>query len=172
MVLTERLNLRLHGAGDFDASAAMWADPEVVRHIGGVPSTRQLSWNRLLCYIGHWTLLGYGYWVVEERATGQFIGEVGFADFHRDIEPSLDGIPELGWALVPSAHGKGYATEAVRAALTWAKEHLHGASRVASIIAPENLASIRVAHKCGLLFWQEGRYRDQPVSLYERDLAD
>ena len=77
--------MRLHRIEDFDASAAMWADPEIVRHISGVPATREQSWARIMRYRGHWSLLDYGYWVVEDRATGMFIGEVGFADYHREI---------------------------------------------------------------------------------------
>lgn len=144
----------------------MWADPEVVRHISGVPSSREQSWGRLVRYRGHWTLLGYGYWAVEERETGEFIGEVGFADYQRDMQPSLDGMPELGWALARHAHGKGYATEAVRAALRWAKNHFAHATRIVSTITPDNVASVRVAEKCGLQLWQKARYHDAEVLLY------
>jgi RimJ/RimL family protein N-acetyltransferase len=169
---TARLVMRLPRIGDFDASAAMWADPEVVRHISGVPASREQSWSRILRYSGHWTLLNYGYWLVEERDTGQFVGEVGFADYHREIQPSLDGIPELGWALARHAHGKGYATEAVRASLRWAAMHFASSTQIASLIAPENLASVRVAEKCGFRLWQEGRYHNEPVLLYIRGVSD
>jgi RimJ/RimL family protein N-acetyltransferase len=169
---TARLVMRLHRLDDFDASAAMWADPEVVRHISGVPSTREQSWARLLRYRGHWTLLNYGYWVVEETTTGEFVGEVGFADYHRAMEPSLDGMPELGWALRGQHHGKGYATEAVRAALRWGATFFAPATRIASMITPENVASVRVAEKCGFRLWQGGHYQNSPVLLYARDIAD
>src|SRR4030088_1463697 len=96
---TARLRLRSHQLEDFAPSVAMWSDPAVYRYISGKPSTPQQVWSRLLGYTGHWTLLGFGYWVVEEKATGTFLGEVGFADFKRDIEPSIAGIPEIGWVL-------------------------------------------------------------------------
>lgn len=169
---TQRLVLRLHGVADFEASAAMWADPEVVRYIGGVPSSREQSWARILRYSGHWRLFNYGYWVVEERETGAFIGEVGFADYHREIQPSLDGIPELGWALARPAHGKGYATEAVAASLRWAQTHFAPSAQIASLIAPENVASVRVAEKCGLRFWQNARYKNEPALLYIRGVTE
>jgi len=168
---TPRLSMRLHRIEDFDASAAMWADPEIVRHISGVPATREQSWARIMRYRGHWSLLDYGYWVVEDRATGTFIGEVGFADYHRESQPSLDGMPELGWALARHAHGKGYATEAVRASLRWAEEHFAASTRIVSMIAPENAASIRVAEKCGLSVWQEACYQNSRVFLYARTLS-
>lgn len=164
---TARLRLRAHDAGDFGESAAMWGDPEIVRHIGGRPSTREEAWGRLLRYPGHWALLGFGYWAVEEKATGAFIGDVGFADYRREIEPPLDGMPELGWVLARRGHGKGYATEAAQAALGWGDVHL-GAARTACIIAPENRASVRVAEKCGYELAAETTYMGEPTLLFTR----
>src|SRR4051812_30549324 len=108
---TERLRLRPHGLKDFPDCVAMWSDPEVCRFTIGQPCPPQRTWQRLTSYLGHWQLLGYGYWAVEEKSSGRYIGELGFADFKREMQPSIEGIPELGWALVTRAHGKGYATE-------------------------------------------------------------
>ena len=94
IIETERLILRGHRLDDFPALAALWGDEEVTRHIGGRPSTRDESWARLLRYGGHWQLLGYGYWAVEWKQGQRFVGDVGFADWHRDIRPALDGMPE------------------------------------------------------------------------------
>ena len=69
---TARLVLRGHTPADLAASAAMWADPTVVLHIGGKPSSLEESSSRLLRYGGLWSLLGYGYWLVEERGSGSF----------------------------------------------------------------------------------------------------
>lgn len=55
----------------------MWADPEVVRFIGGKPSMRTKNWERLLSYLGHWQLLSFGYWAVEPKDGAQFVGDVG-----------------------------------------------------------------------------------------------
>jgi RimJ/RimL family protein N-acetyltransferase len=164
---TERLNLRGHRLDDFSACAAMWADPVVTRHIGGRPFTEDESWFRLLRYVGHWALLGFGYWVVEEKATGGFIGEIGFADYKRDMEPSLKDMPEIGWAFVTQSHGKGYATEAIRAAIAWGDGHF-GLRRTACIINPENLASIHVAEKCGYRQHQLTTYKGQPTIVFVR----
>lgn len=167
---TARLVLRGHGIDDFADSAAMWGDPAVTRHIGGKPSTREEAWTRFLRYLGHWSVMGFGYWVVRERATGGFVGEVGFADYKREIDPSLEGAMEIGWVLSPSAHGKGYASEAASAALAWATARF-ASMRTVCLIDPGNEASIRVAEKCG--FKEIGRttYKGDPTIVFERERA-
>lgn len=126
----------------------MWADPVVTRFITGKPSTDQQTWFRMLSFAGLWSILGYGYWLVEERASGEFVGEIGFADFKREVEPEMTGAPELGWAFAAPFHGRGYATEAVRAATAWGDDHLDSA-RTICLVDPANIASLRVAVKCG-----------------------
>jgi RimJ/RimL family protein N-acetyltransferase len=163
---TERLILRAHRIDDFAECAMMWGDPAVTRYIGGQPFTAEEVWSRLLRYVGHWHLLGFGYWIIHERASGLFVGEVGFADFHREISPQLDA-PEIGWALATWAHGRGLATEAVRAALAWADAHL-STSRTVCLIDPDNTPSLRVAQKCGFREWQRTTYKGSPTVLYER----
>ena len=164
---TERLTLRGHRLEDFSECTAMWADPEVTRHIGGRPFSAEEVWTRLLRYVGHWSLMGFGYWVIRERASGRFVGEVGFADYKRDIEPSLGGAPEIGWALASWARGKGFATEAVRAAVAWGAVHF-GSARTACLISPGNLQSIRVAEKCGYKERERTTYKGQPIFIFER----
>lgn len=166
-ITTERLTLRGHDRSDLAACAALWGDPLVTRHIGGHPFTPEETWTKLLRSVGHWALLGFGYWVVQENRSGRFIGEVGFADFQRDIDPPLAGVPEIGWVLMPWAHGRGFATEAVRAALVWGDAHFRG-GRTACLIDPENTASIRVAGKCGYREFARTTYKGTPGILFER----
>jgi RimJ/RimL family protein N-acetyltransferase len=163
---TGRLRMRPHTAADYPAVAAMWGDERVTKHIGGRASTGQESWARLLRYAGLWPLLGFGYWAVEELGTGRFVGDVGFADFHREMTPPLQA-PEAGWVLVPWAHGRGFATEAVRAALAWSDEHLPSASTVC-IINVGHAASIRVAAKCGYVESARATYMGDTIAILER----
>ena len=165
---TERLRLRGHRLDDFVQCARMWADPIVTRYIGDKPLTEEESWARLLRYAGHWSLLGFGYWVAEEKATGNYVGEIGFGEFKRDLEPSLRGVPEIGWVLASNAHGRGYATEAVRGVVAWGDAHFRPA-RTACIIEPENLASIRVAVKCGYREIQLTKYKGRPTIMFVRE---
>ena len=167
LIKTERLVLRGHSLRDFEALHAMWCEPAVYRHITGRPSTREEAWSRLLRYLGHWALLGFGYWVLEELSTGTFMGEMGFADYQRDIEPSFDGRPELGWVLTTAAQGKGYATEALMAITSWGDAHF-GGKETACMIAPENAASIRVAGKIGFLKKLETTYKGEPTLVFYR----
>ena len=164
---TERLRLRGHRLDDFLPSATMWADPLVTRHIGGKPFTQEESWTRLLRYVGHWALLGFGYWVVEEKATGRFAGEVGFANYKRDLDQAIKDTPEIGWVCAAAFHGKGYATEAARAAIAWGDTHF-GPSSTFCLIHPENLPSIRVAQKCGYREFQLTMYRGHPTLVFIR----
>ena len=165
-VETERLLFAGHQLADFPDIVRLWADPVVTRFIGGKPCTEEQTWARFLRYAGLWTHLGFGYWVVREKASGRFVGEVGFADFRRDMTPPMGDAPEAGWVLAPWSHGKGFATEAVRAALAWRDGEIH-AGRTRCIIGPENLASIRVAEKCGFREIARCVYMG-PVVLFER----
>jgi len=167
VIETERLRLRAHRSDDFAACSAMWALPEVVRYIGGKPFSGEEVWSRVLRYAGHWQWMGFGFWALEEKATGAFAGDMGFAEFKRDIEPSIQGIPEIGWVLAPHAQGKGYATEAVRAIVGWGDQHFDRA-RTVCLIHPENLPSVRVAEKCGYKEFQRTAYKGEPTIIFER----
>ena len=165
---TARLRLRGHRVGDHAALSAMWGDPDVVRFIGGVPSTPHDAWLRLLRYAGLWKLLGYGFWAVEEKASGRVVGDIGYMDVKRALTPTLDGMPEIGWALASEAQGRGYASEALAAVLAWGDAHL-GAHRAACIIAAENAPSIRLAEKAGFRFAHEAALGDDVVQVFFRD---
>jgi RimJ/RimL family protein N-acetyltransferase len=167
IVETARLRLRAHRLDDFEASFAMWSDPAVTRYIGGKPSTEQQTWSRLMTYAGHWALLGFGYWAVEDTSTGIFAGELGFANFRRDIAPSMRDVPELGWTLASRFHGRGLATEAVRAAVAWGDARF-GATRTVCLINAENAASIRVAQKCGYDVFERTIFSEQPTLFLQR----
>jgi RimJ/RimL family protein N-acetyltransferase len=167
VIETERLRLRGHRVADLTACEAIWSDPVVTRYLGSRPISVEEVWARLLRYVGHWALQGFGFWALEEKVSGRFIGDLGFMDSKRGIN-RLDGVPEIGWVLAAEAHGKGYGTEAVRAAVEWGDAHF-SAGRTACIIHPDNRASVRVAEKCG--YYEAGlvRYKERPVKVYFRE---
>jgi RimJ/RimL family protein N-acetyltransferase len=164
---TDRLLLRGHRPDDLADCASMWGDASVTRYIGGRPLSREEVWVKLLRNVGHWTLFGYGLWIVREKASGSFVGEVGLAEFKRDMEPSFEGRPEVGWVLAPRAHNQGFATEAVRAALAWFDEQF-GSMKTVCLIDPGNAPSLRVAAKCGYTERLRTTLRNQPTIVLER----
>ena len=167
VIETARLRLRGFRADDLAAQAATLGDAAVMRHVGGTPLSREEAWRKLLAAPGLWALLGYGYWAVERKADGLFLGQAGFADFKRDITPSLEGIPEMGWIFAAHAHGQGYASEAVAAGLAWADANL-AAPELCCIIDPDNAASIRVAEKAGFRETERTLYKGDPTVIFRR----
>jgi RimJ/RimL family protein N-acetyltransferase len=164
---TARLRLRAFRESDLESHAAVMADPEVVRHLGGTPFSREDSWRRICTACGLWPLLGYGYWAVERKEDGAYVGQAGFSDFKRDLQPSIEGMPEMGWIFAPFAQGQGYASEAVAAGLAWADEALKG-REIAAIIDPANAPSIRVAEKTGFSAPENATYHGAPILLFRR----
>jgi RimJ/RimL family protein N-acetyltransferase len=164
---TPRLRLRPFRESDLEAQAATLADPDVVRHLGGTPFSREDSWRRMLAASGMWALLGYGYWLAERREDGAYLGQIGFADIKRDMIPNIEGLPEMGWIFSPQAQGQGYATEAGLAALAWADEALK-AREIVAIISHGNAPSIRVAEKLGFGRSEEAVYKSEPILLFHR----
>lgn len=143
---TDRLRLRHWLEKDFDAYASYYADEETARFVGGT-HTRDKAWRRMASELGHWALRGFGYWAVEEKATGALVGCVGL--WLPEGWPEL----ELGYWLLPQMQGMGYAAEAGRRALDYAYAEL-GVDTLVSYIDPDNEPSIRLAERLG------GRYEE------------
>jgi len=140
---TERLRLRWLREDDFEEYAKICFDPEVMRFLGdGRPMTDIEVWRQMASIMGHWYFRGYGIWAVEEKRTGKLVGRIGF------MNPV--GWPgfELGWTLGRDSWGKGFATEGARRALEYAFTEMNR-DHVISLIAPANVASIRVAERLG-----------------------
>lgn len=165
---TPRLRLRGHRATDLESAMVLWKSPEVYRFITGEPLNRQEVWLRLLRYAGLWDFLGYGYWAVEERDSGAYVGQMGFADFQRGLVGFDGRYPEAGWVIDPAHAGKGYATEGMLAACQWLDAS--GAhQRSFCMIGQDNARSIRVADKLGYRFGLDANFGDDVVAVYTRD---
>lgn len=152
---TQRLRLRLPLAGDVSAAAKLVTDPEVMRFLGGQVVPQERVGAVLERWIRRWEDNGIGFFVVERREDGAFVGRVGLSiwDVRGWTHATLAGAgryaqPELGWALVRSEWGRGYATEAARAVRDWAFAQ-RDIGRLVSLIAPDNLASAAVARRLG-----------------------
>lgn len=141
---TPRLILRGWQENDLSPYARLLADPTAARFItlGGEPRDARQAWVETAFLVGHWHLLGYGMFVVEDRATGSFLGRVGA------LQPRGWPSFEMAWAITPEARGNGYAAEAAQAATDWAFTQFD-LERIVSIIHPLNVQSQRVAEKLG-----------------------
>ena len=171
VVETARLRLRGYRADDLGPSVAMWQEPAYYRYLAPEPMPTEEIWKTLLRNAGHWAVLGYGFWVVEERAPEQMVGFIGFGDLKRTLDPPLGDAPEMGWVLAPAVHGRGYASEAVAAALIWGEKHF-GPVRTVCIIHPDNQPSLRLAARFGYREYARTTYKDGPIVLLERAGAE
>ena len=167
---TDRLVLRGFCPEDLDAMTAMWAMPEVVRYIGGVPLSREQSWGRLLRHIGMWNVMRFGFWAMIEKTSGQLVGEAGFQEMRREMLPGIEDTLEAGWGLLPDSHGRGYASEALRAMLSWAEAN-HGGMPVTCIIDPDNAASIRLAGRHGFREFARSTYQGTEILIFRKVAA-
>lgn len=164
---TDRLILRVHGARHFEPYSEISADPETFRFSDRGPMSGDEAWTRLLRNVGHWSLLGYGLFAIEEKHSGRFVGEAGFGDFRRQLGERFDRCPEGAWTIAGWAQGQGYATEAAAVALRWMEMQLD-VRRTVCLIHSRNEASIRVARKLGYVAFEERVYKGYPALLFER----
>lgn len=155
---TERLVLRGFRADDLAPVANFFADPEATRFVGGV-ATGPRAHTILSAFAGHWALFGLGQWAVEEKASGELAGFVGY------INPPDWPEPEIGWTIFPAFQKRGYASEASRAARSEIAR-LGGPVRIVSYIDPANRASVRVAEKLEAVVESEVMLRGEKLVVW------
>jgi len=140
---TERLILRpIDPDRDFDAWARALSDEETVRYLDGRVRDRAMAWRNMAMVIGHWRIRGYGFFSVDDKASGEWVGRVG------PWNPEGWPEPEVGWLIAREHWGKGYATEAGRASVEFAFREL-GWNRVVHVILDGNVRSEAVARRLG-----------------------
>jgi RimJ/RimL family protein N-acetyltransferase len=163
--------LRLYAPQDFQAIHAMSTEPGMWRYSERGAMSAEESWTRLLRHAGHWALRGFGIFAIEEKTTGLYVGEAGFADFRHGFGADFDPFPEACWWIRPDRQERGYATEAAAAALAWLEEKM-GAKRTVCLIHAANVASHRVATKLGYTSFRPVKYRGYHALLLQRDAGE
>jgi RimJ/RimL family protein N-acetyltransferase len=147
MLKTERLVLRRWRYSDREPFAAMNADPEVMEHFPATlaPDESDAAIDRIEAFFEK---RGFGFWALEIAETGQFIGFTGLSvpSFEAHFIPAV----EIGWRLIRSSWGHGYASEAARRALTFAFDDLELAE-VVSFTSRTNLRSQMVMQRIGMI---------------------
>ena len=138
---TERLVLRSWQEQDFECLKSIFCDEETARYVGGARS-EHMVWRQMATIIGHWHMRGFTVFAVERKEDGKIIGYAG------PWYPLEWPEPEIGYALIPEAQGKGYAFEAVQAALRYVYDAL-GWETAISVIVRENEGSRSLAKRLG-----------------------
>ncbi|MDS9467504.1 GNAT family N-acetyltransferase [Paracoccus sp. MBLB3053] len=162
VIETDRLILRAPRFEDLEAITAFGLSDRS-RHVGG-PMTDWQSWHSLIGMIGHWVIRGFGWWMIEDKATGQTAGRTGIG--HHIDWPE----PELGWHLYEGFEGRGIAYEAALAAREYADGTL-GLGPLISLIAPDNLRSRRLAERLGASVESETVIRGATCIVYRHPMG-
>jgi RimJ/RimL family protein N-acetyltransferase len=167
IIETERLILReIDPERDFDAWAKSMADPATVRYLGTKPLSRVEAWRSMATVMGHWAIRGYGFFSLEHKKSGEWVGRVG------PWYPLGWPAPEVGWTISPDHLRQGYGFEAARASIDYAFATL-GWSRVIHVILEGNQPSVALAEKVGstLIRTQQGLpgVTEEQVRIYGQD---
>lgn len=157
---TERLTLREYRLDDFDLFADHLANSESSAHLGS--ADRQTAWRIFSSHAGLWVLHGAGWWALEDKQTGQLVGNIGA--FFREQSTVM----ELGWNTYRAFWGKGFASEAAAAVLNYAFE-VRREPKVRALITSANESSRRVAERLGMTFEMETDIHGKAVNSYVRE---
>ncbi len=150
MIETERLVLRDWREDDLDDFHRLGSDPQVMATLGPVMSREQSA--ALIADLQERAgRFGHTFWAVERKADGRVIGFTGLV--RANVAP-VAGELEIGWRLAADCWGGGYATEAARASLAWAREHRPG-ERIIAMTAIHNHPSRKVMERLGMTYRPE-----------------
>lgn len=167
---SERLVLRRIDQDDFDFFIRLHADPVVARYLPhGKPRSSQESLAWLQSVLQSYEALALGQLAVLRKSDGMLIGRCGLSDLAVEARASVAAVPrgwyqraeapvaagivferELGYTFDRSSWGQGYASEAARCVFDYARDVLR-LPRVISLIHPENVRSLRLAQRFGVL---------------------
>ena len=160
IVETEHLLFRPLMLSDLDELAALYADPEVMRFLGG-PHSKEEVQNILNRYIREYEIYGHAFLATIQKSDQRFIGQCGLLTQEVDGQPEV----ELGYVLAPQYWQRGLALEGTQALKDYGLQQL-GFPRLISLIPPENVASIHIAEKIGMQYERDVDQWGQHFRLY------
>ena len=163
---TERLLIREFIEQDLFSFTLVLAHPEVMKYSSNrepltLQETKEIMDSRIFASYKQY---GWGLWALIDKEDDVLIGYCGLMMQEIDGEKHVD----IGYRLAHSYWGQGLATEAAHAVRDYAFDVL-GLDHLVSIIEPENIASIRVAEKCGMKFWKNTTMHNLPECVYRID---
>ena len=141
IITTDSLEIRHFIEADTAEYVDIMTNPTVTKYLGTGRDLTEEDVKKALSYYKALWNKGYGIFAVKEKTSGKIIGHCG-------IQPISDGRIEILFAYAPDAWGKGYATEAGKAVLAYAKEHFE-VKEINAMSYPQNMASIAVINKLG-----------------------
>jgi RimJ/RimL family protein N-acetyltransferase len=167
VLTTDRLDLYRPHADDLAGLKALM-EPDAMRlHLGRDAPTLVDTFARLTRNAGSWAMYGYGTFMVRERGSSVIIGNCGVFHSWRGIA-AFDNVAEAGWIIAADHWGRGYAAEAMTAALDWF-DRVHAIRPVMAMIAPANAPSLALAARLGFAAFGEDDFDGHAVTLLQRD---
>lgn len=157
VLTTARLRLRGPRPDDRDAVVAFYASDRAAC-IGG-PVGAEGAWGYVETSIRNWTARGYGWWIVEDLASGQVAGRCGIG------HPGGSDLQELGWQVYDGFEGQGVGFEAASAARAHA-QGVWGMRGIVSMIHPANARSLRLATRLGARFDRMGEVEGEACEVW------
>ena len=138
---TPRLRLRRPVPDDLDFHVALHSDARLYTHAPQALKSEEENRAQFAAFLRHWDDHGFGYWTVEDRASGEPLGVAGVRQ--------AEGYLNLYYRFHHQGHGRGYAREAAREAVALAAEWLPGMP-VRAVVRDGHEASLRTAERAGL----------------------
>ncbi|NVJ66648.1 MAG: GNAT family N-acetyltransferase [Gammaproteobacteria bacterium] len=154
---TTRLILREPRLSDFEPFAEIMSDTAFRQFLGkGEVLNREMAWRAYCSMIGHWVLRGFGFWALQHKDTGEYVGYVGI--HYPEDWPDI----EIGWGIVPKYQQGGYGYEAAQRVMQFGFEELE-LDYLISLIVQGNTASAALAQKLG-------ETHDKTIEMMERQV--
>lgn len=147
VLTTARLVLRQIGEDDLDPHMALLNTPAVMQHLGGV-QPREVIAAKHAASRASFAAEGYGFMIMEERATGDFVGHCGLRKVAHPLAPNPQDF-EIGWLVREDRWRRGYAMEAMRAVIDWGFTN-HAAPQIVALTCAANVGSWRLMEKLGM----------------------
>lgn len=161
-VTTPRLRLEPFAPEHAPALNAINNEPAVMEFLSeGVPETMERTQEAIGRVREAWAILGFSWWAIVERSSAQVVGAACAQHVARDPKAEI----EIGWRLATATTGRGYATEAGKAAARYTFDIVR-AEHVIAVAHPDNIASHRVMQRIGMTFRGIETHYDTDCTTY------
>jgi ribosomal-protein-alanine N-acetyltransferase len=163
-IRTPNLLLRPWTLGDAETLCLILQEPDIFKYFPpSSPASAEKTQRYITHQLDHWEQRGYGHWAVTTPEDGQVVGWNGLEYLPETNET------EVAYLLSRRVQGRGFATEAARAAVEFGFETCH-LPAIIGLVHPDNIGSIRVLEKCGLKFLDRKTYWGLEMCRYRIDL--